>query len=162
MIFGSTRDTKVLLHIRRELLQNVVEQEILYWKVDLQSTQSNIYGEATVKGYWSPVRITCLIRRGDLDWTEEDFGPDLNRVTKFAFTKDDLVDIGVKVESGDIIEWNKNYFEVDSFNENQFFLGKDEHYRLDEQYLDKFGQSVSIVASTHLTRVSKLNITQYR
>lgn len=166
MIFGSTRDSRTLLHIRREFVQDVIEQEILYWKVDLASTTDNVYGEAVTRGYWNPVRVTCLIERGDLDWTVDEFGPDLNRVTEFAFIKEDLVDLGLKVESGDIIEWNKNYFEVDSWNENQFFIGRDEHYRLSDGTLGTedetglYGQSVSIVAKTHLTRNTKLSITK--
>ena len=73
-----------------------------------------------------------------------------------------MVDLNFRIDVGDIIEWNKNYFEIDSWNENQFFVGKDEHYRLDEQHTNEFGQSVSIVANTHLTRNTKLSITRQR
>ena len=49
MIFGSVRDVGTLLHIGRELVQDVVEQEILLYKVNLEETLDNIYGEATHK-----------------------------------------------------------------------------------------------------------------
>ena len=103
-----------------------------------------------------------------MTWNMDEFGPDLTRTFQFAFIKDDLVDCGVMVESGDIIEWHKDYFEVDSYNENQFFMGKDEDYRIadgtngTEDETGRFGQSVSIVANTHMTRYSKLNITRQR
>ena len=174
MIFGSTRDSSTLLHIGRELLQDIVEQEILFYKVDLEHTRENIYGEAVDRGYYTPVRLTCLIRRGDPAWSMQDYGPDLNRQTSFAFFKQDLVDLGengniqVKPESGDIIEWQKNIYLIDNTIENQYFLGKDPWYRLDDgsqetndgvDKTDQFGYSVSIICKAHLTRVSNLQIT---
>ena len=170
MIFGSERDSKILLHIGRELLQDIVEQEVLLYKVDLENTQENIYGEAVERGYWSPLRLTCLIKRGDPAWSMQDYGPDLNRNSSFAFFKQDLVNFGVKPESGDIIEWHKSFYMIDQTIENQYFLGKDPWYRLDDgtqapmndgvDKTDKFGWSVSIICNTHLTRVSNLQITR--
>lgn len=157
MIFGSVNDVGLLLHIGRELVQDVVEQEILYYKISLEETQENLYGEASEKYYWTPVHVNCLIRRGEQEWGEEEYGSDLNRSTEFAFFKEDLRDKGILVEAGDIIEWSKSYFEVDGTKENQMFLGKDLDYRLKDPTW-RFGESVSIVAKTHLTRISKLNI----
>lgn len=157
MIFGSVRDVGTLLHIGRELLQDVVEQEILLYKISLEETQENLYGEASQKYYWVPIKLTCLIRRGEQDWSVQDYGSDVNRITEFAFFKEDLRDADVLIEPGDIIEWSKSYFEVDGIKENQMFLGKDLDYRLNTPTW-KFGSSVSIVAKTHLTRVTKLNI----
>jgi len=157
MIFGSVNDVGTLLHIGRELVQDLVEQEILLYKISLEETQENIYGEASEKYYWTPIRLTCLIRRGEQDWSVQEYGSDVNRITEFAFFKEDLRDADVLIEPGDIIEWSKDYFEVDGIKENQMFLGKDLDYRLSTPTW-KFGSSVSIVAKTHLTRVTKLNI----
>lgn len=157
MIFGSVRDVGTLLHIGRELVQDVVEQEILLYKISLEETQENLYGEASQKYYWVPIKLTCLIRRGEQDWSIQDYGSDVNRITEFAFFKEDLRDADVLIEPGDVIEWSKSYFEVDGIKENQMFLGKDLDYRLNTPTW-KFGSSVSIVAKTHLTRVTKLNI----
>ena len=44
MLFGSNRDFDLLVNINRELLKDVVEQEILYYKVSLEDTIS-IYME---------------------------------------------------------------------------------------------------------------------
>lgn len=158
MIFGSTNDARLLLHIRREFLQDVVEQEILYYKVDLDATQPNIYGEALEKFYWTPVRLTCLIRRTDQTWTADEFGPDLTRTPSFAFVREDFLDANFRPDVGDIIEWHNNFFEIDAINENQFFLGKDEDYRLFPEDLHRFGENISVVCQTHLTRYTKLNI----
>ena len=157
MIFGSVNDVGTLLHIGRELIQDVVEQEVLYYKISLEETVENIYGEASEKFYWTPLHLNCLIKRGDQDWQVQEYGPDVNRVTEFAFFKEDLRDKELLVEPGDIIEWSKDYFEVDGIKENQMFLGKDLDYRMKDPTW-RFGSSVSIVALTHLTRVTKLNV----
>ena len=65
MIFGSNRDFGLLTHIGRELLQDIVEQEILYYKLSLEDTESNLYGEALEKSFWNAVKLNCLITRGD-------------------------------------------------------------------------------------------------
>lgn len=163
MIFGSRRDSNLLLHIGRELLHDIIEQEILYYKVDLQVTEVNLYGEAEIKGYWTPLRLTCLIKRGDQEWGDLEGLPDMNRTVSFAFIKEDLRDCSCLPEVGDIIEWDKNYYEVDGVKENQLFLGKDQDYRLEDKDPDrtgKFGSSVSIVCSCHLARLDHLNITR--
>ena len=158
MIFGSTRDSSLLLHIRRELVNDVVSQEILYYKLDLSATQDDIYGEAETKAYFVPVRLTCLIERGDQNWKSSEYGPDITREPSFRFIKEDLVDAGFRADVGDIIEWNNGFYEIDATNENQLFVGRDEEYRLDSEDLHKFGESISIIVKTHLTRYTKLNI----
>lgn len=157
MIFGSINDVGTLLHIGREFVKDVVEQEILLYKVNLEDTLDNIYGEATEKYYWQPLKLNCLIRRGEQDWNVVEYGSDINRSTEFAFFKEDLREANTIIEPGDVIEWSKNYFEVDGIRENQQFLGKELEYRLNTPTW-KFGSSVSIVAKTHLSRVTKLNV----
>ena len=75
MLFGSNRDFDLLVNINRELLKDVVEQEVLYYKLSLEDTLSNLYGEAMTKNYWEPLKLNCLITRGDQVITTDDFGP---------------------------------------------------------------------------------------
>ena len=49
MIFGSNRDFNLLVNINRELLQDVIEQEILLYKISITDTTTNLYGEACGK-----------------------------------------------------------------------------------------------------------------
>jgi hypothetical protein len=64
MLFGSNRDFNLLVKINRELLKDIVEQEVLYYKLDLYSTESNIYGEALEKVWNAAVKLNCLISTG--------------------------------------------------------------------------------------------------
>ena len=93
MLFGSNRDFNLLVNINRELIKDIVEQEVLYYKLDLYGTESNIYGESLEKVWNSAVKLNCLITRGDQIISIDEFGPDLSREMSFAFLKDDLIDI---------------------------------------------------------------------
>jgi len=151
MIFGSNRDFNLLTRINRELLKDVIEQEVIYYKLDLSQTQANLYGEALEKTYFVPAKLNCLITRGDQVVTSDDFGPDLGREASFAFLRRDLIDVQVVPEVGDILLWHEDYYEVDTVRENQLFLGKDNSYNL-TNYGSQFGESISIIVDTHLTK----------
>ena len=159
-IFGSQRDFGLIKKMNRALLRDIIEQEVGYYKISLQETETNIYGESSEKIYYNPVLLQCLITRGDQIYTVDDFGPDLGRILSFAFLRDDLVDQNLLPEVGDIIMLNENYYEVDVVRENQFFFGKDSNYNYGRSA--EYGASISIVCDTHLTRVDKLNIQQVR
>ena len=157
MLFGSNKDFQLFARINRELLKDIVEQNILYYKFSLDESVSNLYGEAPEKRYWNPIKLYCLITRGDQVVTTDEFGPDLNRDASVAFLREDLVDVQVVPEVGDIIMWHEDYYEVDTVRENQLFLGKDNSYNL-SSYGERFGASTSIIVDTHLTRRERLNL----
>lgn len=161
MIFGSRRDFALFTSINRELLSDVVEQEILYYKISLEQTQANIYGEALDKVYWTPVKFNCLITRGDQQTTSDEFGPDSVRDVSFAFLREDLKDANTFPEVGDIIQWSEDFYQVDNTTENQLLLGKDENYNLTD-YGTRYGGTLSIIAICHLTRADAVGITKQR
>lgn len=162
MLFGSQKDFNVLsTHISREILKDIVEQEIGYYKLSLVDTQANLYGEALEKVYLDPVKLNCLITRGDQVIRVDDFGPDLGREASFAFTRQDLVDANTVPEVGDIVMWHEDYYEVDTVRENQLFMGRDSSYNL-TSYGSRFGSSVSIIVDCHLTRADRVGITRVR
>lgn len=158
MLFGSNRDFNLLVNVSRELIKDIVEQEILYYKLSLEETEANLYGEALTKNYWSPLKLNCMITRGDQVITTDDFGPDLSREASFAFIRQDLVDANMVPEVGDIVVWNEDYYEVDTVRENQLFVGRDKSYNL-TSYGEKFGSSVSIIVDCHQTRRERTGIT---
>ena len=152
MLFGSNRDFELLVKVNRELLKDIVEQEILYYKLNLEETDANIYGEALTKTYFVPAKLNCLITRGDQVVSIDDFTlPDLQREASFAFLRPDLADISVVPEVGDIINWQEDYYVVDTVRENQLMLGRDKSYNL-TSYGSKFGSSISIICDCHITK----------
>lgn len=161
MIFGSTSDFSLIRRMNRELLQSIVEQEVLYYKINLETTQVNIYGETVERKYIQPVKINCLVTRGNQVMSTQDFGPDMSRDVSFAFLREDLSDLVTVPEVGDIVFWQEDYYEVDVVRENQLFLGRDEKYNLTE-YGQRFGASISIIVDTHITRRDRVGLDKLR
>ena len=158
MLFGSNRDFNLLVNINRELLKDIVEQEILYYKFSIKDTEVNIYGEGLVKSFLEPLKLNCLITRGDQVVAVDDFGPDLTRDVQFALLRRDLEEINVVPEVGDILNWQEDYYVVDNVRENQLFMGRDKSYNLTD-YGSQFGTSVSLILETHMTRREQTGIT---
>lgn len=161
MRFGSRRDIDLMINISRELLHDIIEQEILYYKISLEDTDVNLYGESLSKSYWNAVKLSCLITRGDQVINIEEFGPDLGREASFAFIRQDLEDKSVVPEVGDIVEWHNDFYEVDTVRENQLILGSDNSYNLGSS-TSGFGRSLSVVIDCHLTRADRVGITESR
>ena len=42
MLFGSNRDFDLLVNINRELLKDIIEQEVIYYKINLDQTVANL------------------------------------------------------------------------------------------------------------------------
>lgn len=161
-IFGSIRDILMFKGITYEFVENVASQQCGYYKVMLQDTPPNVYGEAMEKQYIGPVLLWTLIERGDFgsqDWNEQ--STDIMRTLKFRFFKDHLINANVVPEIGDIVMYNERYYEVDNVNENQKILGKDPNYSY-SQGLDQFGSSFSVILDAHYTSPDRLNIQQQR
>ena len=176
-LFGTSRDASLIRHIGRELINNIIEQQVGYYKIDLAKTSLNMYGESNgEKIYYDPVLVNCLIERSAQEWSTDSLGPDVNRKIQLRFLKDDLAgtnlsielpeggrgfQYGIYPEVGDVVIWQNNYYEVDDILENQYFLGKDPDYSYSSDN-DNFGSSISIIVNAHYTRVEKLGIEKDR
>ena len=164
-MFGRARDVSLFRHVNRELINNIVTQQIGYYKYKLEATDVNLYGEGTEKYFTDPILLNCLITRGDQVWTDpdigSDFGPDEVRTVGFNFLRDDLTAASVIPEVGDVIMYYEGYYEVDTVVSNELFVGKNPNYAYSTG-LDDFGWSVSIKCETHYIPADKLGITKER
>lgn len=160
-IFTSLRDISMFKGITRELVEDVISQQIGYYKIMLAETTTNLYGEALNKQFIGPVLMYTMIERGDFEFGAMDMTVNVNRSATFRFFKDHLVAANVVPEVGDVIMYNEKYYEVDNLNENQLIGGKDNQYAYSNG-LDNFGSSYSIILTAHYTSPDKLGITQQR
>tara|TARA_B100001094_G_scaffold312422_1_gene349067 strand:+ start:2376 stop:2924 length:549 start_codon:yes stop_codon:yes gene_type:complete len=160
-LFGGSRDISLFNTVNKELIKDIIQTEIAYYKFALEQTTSNVYGESMGKNYYEPMKIACLINRDDQSWSSDDFGPDINQGINFSFLKDDLKEINLKPEVGDILLFRNNFFEASSTNENQLILGRDSDYSISTETQDH-GSSFSIIINAHMSRVDKLNLIPLR
>ena len=160
-LFGGSRDVCLFNNLNKELINDIIQTEVAYYKFALEQTVSNVYGEAPGKNYFEPLKIACLIDRQDQSWSSDSFGSDVNQTIGFRFLKKELQDINLLPEVGDLLLFKNNFYEVDSKVENQLILGKDPDYAIATETTD-FGKSFSIIVNTHISRVEKLNLIPLR
>ena len=159
-LFGGSRDISLFRHINKELINNIIQQSVGYYKINLDKTSSNLYGEALTKSYNNPILVNCLIERTAQEWAETEFGTDVTRTITVRFLRDILVDIQLVPEVGDVMLWQENYYELSGIVENQFVVGKDPSYAYDDT--NDFGSSISIIVTAQYIRPEKLGLKQER
>ena len=160
-LFGGSRDISLFHTINKELIKDIIQTEVAYYKFALEQTKINVYGEAPGKNYFEPLKIAFLINREDQAWSSDEFGSDINQKISFNFLKNELKDINLIPEIGDLLLFRNNFYEVDARTENQLILGRDPDYAISTETSD-FGDSFSILLSTHISRVEKLNLIPLR
>ena len=78
-LFGGSRDISLFKNVSKELINDIIQTEVAYYKFALEQTSVNVYGEAPGKNYYEPLKIASLINRQDQSWSSDDFGPDVNQ-----------------------------------------------------------------------------------
>ena len=160
-LFGGSRDISLFHNLNKELINDIIQTEIAYYKFALEQTKVNVYGEAPGKNYFEPMKIACLIERDDQAWSSDNFGSDINQVINFRFLKEELREISLVPEVGDLILFRNNFYETDTRIENELILGRDPDYAISEETTN-FGDSFSILINSHISRVEKLNLIPLR
>jgi hypothetical protein len=170
-LFGSARDISLFRHLNRELLWDVITQQCVYYKLNLNQTKVNMYGEsAGEKFYEAPVLFNALISREAQTRSVDEFGVDFSWDIEFRFFLDDLVDANLIPEVGDVIMYQEGYWEVDNTNANQYFVGKDPAYPYYDDNginplnpgLENFGSSISVICQAHYVPADRVAITPSR
>jgi len=150
-LYGGARDVSMFRRINRELMGNIISEEVIYYKYNVTTTKTNMYGEsAEGRNFADPVILFALVEVGDSISPVSDLGVDFSWPLTFRFLIDDLVDklnsanqgqgfgpfqsqpiqYGASIQPavGDIIKYQNGYWEVDNTNTTQFFVGKDPAY----------------------------------
>jgi len=173
-LFGSARDASLLRHINRELIYDLIDTEIAFYKLSLPDTAANMYDEADNKIYYSPMRFNCIVQKDDKSYTGDDSGYDSTRTAVFAFHRPELVIANIIIEEGDIIEWDNEFYEIDGVGASQYFRGINPatdlgnnlpggvHVTGNDDTRPEFGESISVVCQAHVTRRNRLNIQEVR
>lgn len=145
--YFSVRDMKLVNSFNGELMGDIIQTEILIYKMAPSEMKSNIYGESSSengKFYYPGVEATCLVDRADIDTDYSEFGPDRNQAVVFKFRENVLKLVNVYPEVGDIIRFNERYHEIDNVVQEQFLGGIED-------------KSHSIIVNTHYSRLTKLS-----
>ena len=170
-LFGGGRDISLFRTINRELMANIISQEVVFYKCNLTETKVNMYGEASSgRVFDKPVLFNALVEVGDQTAPIQDDLVGFNWPLTVKFLRDDLVDANVVPEIGDFIMWQDAYWEIDNENIVQFFVGKDPDYPYyDDQGnnplnpgLEDFGYNLSVIVTAHYVPADRVGIDKMR
>ena len=187
-LFGEARDISFFRHVNRELMGNIISQECSFFKLRLDQTNFNMYGEAAESKYYTgPILLYALIENPNQTQPTDDMGVTLDWQPTFKFLRDDLIGklqgdnnypdtfnedtiygANLVPQIGDIIYYQTAYFEVHATNAAQFFVGKDPEYPNNPQPpgfnpgLEYFGWNTSITCETHYVPADKVGISLER
>jgi len=158
-LFGGMRDAKYLASINSELINSIIDTEIEFFKLILETTNSNTYGESDSKSYYDSIILPCIITKENKTSTMDDYGHSYTRTAQFGLSRDLLEKADFYPEVGDIVLWDNEYYELDNIESNQYFTGKNpETWPNGENH----GYSVSVICDAHATRQTPTGITNLR
>ena len=136
-------------------LVNYSNMVVDYFKINLEDTVTNLYGEAPEKWYYPPSRVKCLLERGVTTNTNDDFGVDTTQTLTVSIPKQNLQALNFKSEVGDIISDRERYYEVNNVDTQFITISGG---GTPNTSLGTSGEIVLYILTCHLTRVTRLNL----
>jgi hypothetical protein len=147
--FISPRDVAFFRGLARELVDVVIQNTCVLFKINLNETKVNLYGESVNKTWHPGVELYVLIDKEPENVVYDGFGPDNSQNIVFKFDRELCQERNTYPEIGDVIFFNESYYEIDNTNEVQFVGGMP---GIDSE------KNWSIVCSTFMVSKSNLNI----
>ena len=145
--FVPQKEFDLINSMNEELIDEIVGQSVDIYKVSIENTQENMYGESSTKYYEVGFRVNCLINFNEPDVKQDEFGPDVDASIEMHFQRENLASgsLNFYPETGDIVDWNDYYWEINGTTEPQLFAGHPNFKH-------------NIVATAHRSRLSSLQI----
>ena len=144
--FVPQKEIDLIDSMNEELIDEIIGQSVDIYKVSIDNTDENIYGESTTKYYEVGFRVNCLISF-ESEITQDEFGADVDASMEMSFQRNNLSSgsLNFYPETGDIVDWNDFYWEIDGVKSPQLIAGNPDYKH-------------SIVATAHRARLSSLQI----
>jgi hypothetical protein len=144
--FTTQRDYQTVIKFNNELVSVVVDTLVIIYKPIIEKTKTNSYGETkTSKEWYQGVLVPCLIKREELKTIDDMQTVNFEQPIEFNFLRNTLNERNIYPSSGDIIEFDTKYYEINTINEIQLWAGQ-------------VAYDHSVVCTAHLTRRSNLQL----
>jgi hypothetical protein len=143
--FISERDVAFFKGLAREVVDDIVQNTIVLFKINLNETKINLYGESINKTWHPGIQLYALINKEQETTIYEGFGPDTQQNIVFKFDREMCEEKNIYPEVGDIIFFDTAYYEINDTDELQYIGGQPDN-------------NFSIVCSTFMVNKSALNV----
>jgi hypothetical protein len=129
-LFLGEKERNLVKQVNDELIEKVIGQQILYYSIDLNTTNFHeLYGEAIEKTYLPPVRVYALVEFTNYA-TEylESAGIDKSWEIMVHFHRRRLTeDQNLYVREGDFVLYGDFYYEIVKLSEPKKLFGQIDH-----------------------------------
>ena len=145
--FIPEKEVHLFDEFNEELIDDIIGQTVDIYKVSIEDTETNVYGEAVgggAKTFESGFRVNCLIQFNEPEVEEDEFGNDVNATIEIYFHRNSLSGSNFYPEVGDVIDWNDFYWELNGVIEPQLIAGHQDYKH-------------QVRATAHRTRLSSVN-----
>jgi len=129
-LFLGKKERDLVKQVNDELIEKVIGQQILYYPIDMQTTNfHDLYGEAIEKTYLPPIRVYALVEFTDYSTSYlESAGIDKTWEIIVHFHKRRLTeDQDLFVREGDFVKYGETFYEIVQLNEPRQIFGQVEH-----------------------------------
>ena len=176
--FFNAKDLDFIRTISEEVVDYVVEQAVVLFKVSVGETKTNLYGESLGKIWHAPATLMCIVDREPTNVVYEGFGADKSQAVEFRFNRQrlrtetipKLRDINGTLipagaiqneqfgypEIGDVILFDGAYYEIDNVRQSQLIGGSPEIY--DKESGEFEDARMNLIATAFMVRRSQVQI----
>tara|TARA_B100000282_G_C31623919_1_gene440659 strand:+ start:117 stop:605 length:489 start_codon:yes stop_codon:yes gene_type:complete len=126
-LFLGKKERDLVKQVNDELVEKIIGQQILYYSIDLNTTNfHDIYGEAVEKTFLPPIRVYALVTFNDESTNYlEGFGIDKISQVTVNFHKRRLEDDqDIYVREGDFILYGDIYYEIVKLSQPRKLFGQ--------------------------------------
>jgi len=129
-LFLGKKERDLVKQVNDELIEKVIGQQILYYPIDLETTNFHeLYGEAVQKTYLPPIRVYALVEfNSETTSYLSDIAVDSDSMITVFFHKRRLSeDQDLFVREGDFVLYGKIYYEIVKLSEPRKLFGQVDH-----------------------------------
>ena len=128
--FVPKKEISLIDALNEEFIDELVGQTVDIYKVSVDNTETNVYGEAVgggAKTFRKGYRVNCLILYNEPEVEMTDYGTDNNNSIEMYFLRNSLDGTNFYPEVGDVVDWRDIYFEINGVTEPQLIAGHQDY-----------------------------------
>jgi hypothetical protein len=124
-LFITDKELHFINQLNKELIQNVVNQKVIYFSVSDEHTKSNdLYNESIHKTVFNPVEINARLLFKAPNQTTNGFSMDTTYEMEAYFQLDELFQRNITPREGDFMKWGKVVYEIKKLTKPQIIGGQ--------------------------------------
>tara|TARA_R110000824_G_scaffold304659_1_gene492474 strand:- start:203 stop:697 length:495 start_codon:yes stop_codon:yes gene_type:complete len=129
-LFTGKKERDLVKQVNDELIERVIGQTIIYYPIDLNTTEFHpLYGESIKKNFLPPIRVHALVDFEGIETSfETNIGLDKESGITIHFHKRRLTeDQDLFVREGDFVLYGDIYYEIVILSEPKLLYGQIDH-----------------------------------